>query len=1157
MGRVLWEITGGEMAGGVVVRVGQSLKSNLVHKRLCNGSKVEEVELIGKRLHYKLLQGTGPDEGWISTWITGQRLAEKVVDQAIESILDATAVPIANVSEVHAATNSDVTRESRPIRIAALLSANVNDTSQLRCLQNTLESVARQSIPENGAQFVVALSWHSPSAELVEKVSETLAMYGLMTDGLRTAQENSTRVFLSTAQSEPLPQFKHLGVAVALATDWLSKANPGLNLNGVSLGQACEAWAVFGDDGLWHPQRVHELVATAQQASDSYGNIIITPALVRMTSKNTPPPTTVEEIDTLLSNGHVENMGERWNLKAWQTYLCAAGADALVPAMQEDFNLSWVQCSPRLSLFRDFLADTPDAVLAHRLCGDHVCSFFLGCGSGSTAGGIRQGAILICNPTDKLCWMMFANSGETCSSAEIAAGTANHQSSESGVEELEMIGRTLVPSLRPVFPANVTDQRLAGCVSVFRRSIERWFLWRAKLAVEAAEVREVLARLTEKAFGCLISASLPKLKWRGAFADVRRICSQAILDLADIFRLPVQECVELIVDDTTCPPVECHEEAGELVFACPSDSVVDKWSADGSVNLFVQGLSTTSCGQPKLSFQACIDLLSRVGISASELVSYFGYHEQGVDPAVSAMILLQNLLSKTDASQELLCTRDAFRLLGACGFTLNSFRTAVIGDATENPGPSNTCISEDFLPDVPQFGNYRALRVIGQGMGGSTVYLAKHAYNFKQVALKWPVLEGEVQVTATVSSKPGSGDSQDVRGFPRVLASGCIEGQHYFVTHLLGTDLGELFEELSCLPIAERWPVVRFWGACLLRRLEHVHRLGYVHGDVASHNVLMGSANGDNILNLIDFGCSKRWPSSDESVHPNRVGSMESSSIFSAEGKPRSPQDDLEALGWLLVGGLHGELPWFKILQEFYEFQEELSGFTAVDHHLLARNVTRQVASSKLNLLDRKWALPGQEWNALKEVPADLANFVELCRAGTLAAATASTPLTPDYPKLYSLLGSENQRDYDASLCEEVRFYKRVVQPMLDQAEMLWQLIDAADQIIAAMNGRHQVFQRGDRVHVFSLDEHGWFEDGIVQEVAEKHIVLSSAGHSRQVPGMHQLALQLEIRSSRTIVPKGSARVTYWRNLRSKWLVPWEQPDYLRQCKRSLPKWAS
>jgi len=61
-----WEVVGGKASGGILVRSGKDTKSAEVPQRLATGSVIEELELVGERMKFKLLEGSGPSEGWIS-----------------------------------------------------------------------------------------------------------------------------------------------------------------------------------------------------------------------------------------------------------------------------------------------------------------------------------------------------------------------------------------------------------------------------------------------------------------------------------------------------------------------------------------------------------------------------------------------------------------------------------------------------------------------------------------------------------------------------------------------------------------------------------------------------------------------------------------------------------------------------------------------------------------------------------------------------------------------------------------------------------------------------------------------------------------------------------------------------------------------------------
>jgi len=73
--RRLWDIVGGAEKGGIMVREGRDLNSAQAPSRLSHGAVVEQLELVGERLRYKLVRGTGPEKGWISISLAGKALA--------------------------------------------------------------------------------------------------------------------------------------------------------------------------------------------------------------------------------------------------------------------------------------------------------------------------------------------------------------------------------------------------------------------------------------------------------------------------------------------------------------------------------------------------------------------------------------------------------------------------------------------------------------------------------------------------------------------------------------------------------------------------------------------------------------------------------------------------------------------------------------------------------------------------------------------------------------------------------------------------------------------------------------------------------------------------------------------------------------------------
>lgn len=67
-----WKVVGGVGKGGIIVREKRDLQSQQFEERLSTGAVVEQTELVGDRLHYWRLSGSGPESGWVSL-----RMAQK------------------------------------------------------------------------------------------------------------------------------------------------------------------------------------------------------------------------------------------------------------------------------------------------------------------------------------------------------------------------------------------------------------------------------------------------------------------------------------------------------------------------------------------------------------------------------------------------------------------------------------------------------------------------------------------------------------------------------------------------------------------------------------------------------------------------------------------------------------------------------------------------------------------------------------------------------------------------------------------------------------------------------------------------------------------------------------------------------------------------
>merc|ERR1719326_1889659 len=67
---------GSDKSNGILVRSGESLDSKPLPTKLTTGSRIEELDVVGNRFHYKRIRGDGPDFGWVNIALNENVLLE-------------------------------------------------------------------------------------------------------------------------------------------------------------------------------------------------------------------------------------------------------------------------------------------------------------------------------------------------------------------------------------------------------------------------------------------------------------------------------------------------------------------------------------------------------------------------------------------------------------------------------------------------------------------------------------------------------------------------------------------------------------------------------------------------------------------------------------------------------------------------------------------------------------------------------------------------------------------------------------------------------------------------------------------------------------------------------------------------------------------------
>eukprot|EP00411_Alexandrium_monilatum_P048337 CAMPEP_0175455450 /NCGR_PEP_ID=MMETSP0095-20121207/65020_1 /TAXON_ID=311494 /ORGANISM="Alexandrium monilatum, Strain CCMP3105" /LENGTH=570 /DNA_ID=CAMNT_0016756211 /DNA_START=28 /DNA_END=1740 /DNA_ORIENTATION=- len=290
------------------------------------------------------------------------------------------------------------------------------------------------------------------------------------------------------------------------------------------------------------------------------------------------------------------------------------------------------------------------------------------------------------------------------------------------------------------------------------------------------------------------------------------------------------------------------------------------------------------------------------------------------------------------------------------------------------------------LQQGDKVGDYVIDSRIGKGRSGS-VFLGRLADKLsEEVAVKYPANSRE---TTTLKKLDGC------LGVPRLRSSGVHEETLWVAMELLGPPLTGVMHTLwMCSSIDQRWQGACLIGRMLLRRIVAIHNRGYVHGDIKPENVLIACKGGGgsaaegrpvNQLFFVDFGLTREQ--TDTTALSGHIGTIEYSSINSMAGGARVRLDDVEALGWMLLHIMAGDMPWFEWIQ-------------GVDwNDKPARSeLMQRVRQAKIDLLG---AGPESFEARYGSLPPAIGEYLRVCsRAGGQDPAAK-----PDYHRLARLLG--------------------------------------------------------------------------------------------------------------------------------------------------------
>ncbi|KAK0407928.1 hypothetical protein QR680_003677 [Steinernema hermaphroditum] len=150
-------------------------------------------------------------------------------------------------------------------------------------------------------------------------------------------------------------------------------------------------------------------------------------------------------------------------------------------------------------------------------------------------------------------------------------------------------------------------------------------------------------------------------------------------------------------------------------------------------------------------------------------------------------------------------------------------------------------------------------------------------------------------------------------GIPQIKYYGQAVGYNVMVMDLLGQSLEDLF---SLCGRRFSMKTVLMLADQMIERAEYIHSKNIIHRDIKPNNFAMGVGRHWNRLFLFDFGLAKEFRDPNTGKHIDYrdgkplAGTARYASINAHNGIEQSCRDDMEAIGYVIMYFLRGQLPW-------------------------------------------------------------------------------------------------------------------------------------------------------------------------------------------------------------------------------------------------------
>ncbi len=241
---------------------------------------------------------------------------------------------------------------------------------------------------------------------------------------------------------------------------------------------------------------------------------------------------------------------------------------------------------------------------------------------------------------------------------------------------------------------------------------------------------------------------------------------------------------------------------------------------------------------------------------------------------------------------------DTLKFCGECGTQLPSLEEIVVTETIEAP-------KIELTRGTTLANRYEIIEELGKG-GMGRVYRVEDTKTKEELALKLikPEISADKKTIERFSNEIKLAHKISHRNVCRMFHLGEEKGTHFItMEYVPGEDLRSSIRRFGQLPIGKSISIAKQ----ICEGLAEAHRLGIVHRDLKSSNVMIDK---DGNARIMDFGIARSLESKGITGAGVMIGTPEYMSPEQVEGKEIDQRSDIYSLGVILYEMVTGRVPF-------------------------------------------------------------------------------------------------------------------------------------------------------------------------------------------------------------------------------------------------------